>query len=146
MPPAAWNETRTDYPRDAAIHEVFEQQVQRTPTAIAVVFENAQLSYEALNRRANQLARRLRKLGVNRDVPVGVWMQRSPEMVIALLAILKAGGAYVPLDPSYPAERLAMMMDDTQMPIILTDKTWGAADYSSARAAIAVRGCGRFLR
>ncbi len=80
------------------------------------------MSYDALNRRANQLARRLQKLGVTRDVPVGVWMERSPEMVIALLAILKAGGAYVPLDPSYPAERLALMIDDTQMPVILTQE------------------------
>ena len=108
--------------------------MRRTPAAIAVVFENTQLSYEALNRRANQLARRLRKLGVDRDVPVGVWMQRSPEMVIALLAILKAGGAYVPLDPSYPAERLAMMMDDTQMPIILTDRNVGSGVLTAANA------------
>ncbi len=133
-PPAAWNETRTDYPRNAPIHQVFEQQVQRTPTAIAVVFENAHLSYEALNRRANQLARRLRKLGVNRDVPIGVWMQRSPEMVVALLAILKAGGAYVPLDPSYPADRLAAMVDDTRMPIILTDRNVGNGGLPAAHA------------
>ncbi len=122
MPAADWNNTRTDYPRDAAIHEVFEEQVRQTPDAAAVIFEKTALSYETLNRRANQLARRLRKLGVDRDVPVGVWMQRSPEMVIAFLAILKSGGAYVPLDPSYPAERLAMMIADTGMPIILTHK------------------------
>jgi amino acid adenylation domain-containing protein len=105
--------------------------VQHTPAAIAVVFENAHLSYEALNQRANQLARQLRKLGVNRDVPVGVWMQRSPEMVIGFLAILKAGGAYVPLDPSYPAERLAMMIDDTQIPIILTDRNLGSSGLAT---------------
>jgi amino acid adenylation domain-containing protein len=122
LPPAPWNETRTNYPRDVAIHEIFEQQVQKRPDAVAMVFEKKLLSYDALNRRANQIARRLQKLGVIRDVPVGVWMQRSPEMVIALLAILKSGGAYVPLDPSYPAERLAMMMEDTQMAIILTDE------------------------
>ena len=143
MPPAVWNETRTNYPRDAAIHEVFEQQVRRTPTAIAVVFENTQLSYETLNRRANQLARRLRKLGVDRDVPVGVWMQRSPEMVIALLAILKAGGAYVPLDPSYPTERLAMMIDDTQMPIILADTNVGSGEL---RAAARAHNCCSWMR
>ena len=129
-----WNNTRTDYPRDAAIHEVFEEQVRRTPDAASVIFEKTQLSYEALNGRANQLARRLRKLGVDRDVPVGVWMQRSPEMVIALLAILKAGGAYVPLDPSYPVERLTMMVNDTQMPLILTDRTIGNGGLTAAHA------------
>ena len=134
-PSAIWNETRTNYPHDSAIHRVFEQQVQRTPDAIAMVFENTHLSYDALNRQANQLARRLRKLGVDRDVPVGVWMQRSPEMVIALLAILKAGGAYVPLDPSYPAERLGMMMDDTGMPIILTHKNVRRDGLQTSHAA-----------
>jgi aspartate racemase len=120
MPPIEWNATRTDYPRDAAIHHVFEEQAQRTPTAVALVFRGAELSYDELNRRANRLARRLQKVGVTRDVSVGVWMERSLEMVIGLLAILKAGGAYVPLDPSYPAERLALMKDDARMPVILT--------------------------
>jgi aspartate racemase len=121
-PPAEWSGTRTDYPRDLAIHEVFEQQVKQTPSAVALIFQDTQLDYDALNRRANQLARRLQKLGVTRDVPVGVWMERSSEMVIALLAILKAGGAYIPLDPSYPAERLALMIGDTGMPVILTQE------------------------
>ena len=119
-PPIKWSGAHTDYPRDSAIHRIFEQQAQRTSSAIALVSQDTQFSYEALNGHANRLARRLQKLGVKRDVPVGVWMERSPEMVIALLAILKAGGAYVPLDPSYPAERLALMIDDTQMPVILT--------------------------
>jgi aspartate racemase len=121
-PPLEWSGTRTDYPRDSAIHKIFEEQAQRTPSGIALVYQDTQLNYDALNRRANQLARRLQKLGVNRDVPVGVWMERSSEMVIALLAILKAGGAYVPLDPSYPSERLALMIADTQMPVILTQE------------------------
>ncbi len=121
-PPIQWSGRRTDYPRDSAINALFEQQAQRAPSAIALVFQDTQLDYDALNRRANQLARRLQKLGITRDVPVGVWMERSPEMVIALLAILKAGGAYVPLDPSYPAERLALMIDDTRMPVILTQE------------------------
>jgi amino acid adenylation domain-containing protein len=119
---AAWNKTRTEYPRDSAIHEVFEEQAKQTAGASALVFQSTQLSYDALNRRANQLARRLQKLGVGRDVPVGVWMARSPVMVVALLGILKAGGAYVPLDPSYPTERLALMIADTQMPVILTQE------------------------
>jgi amino acid adenylation domain-containing protein len=134
-PPPKWNGTHANYPRDSAIHKVFEQQAQCTPSAVALVFQDTQLSYDALNRRANRLGRRLQKLGVNRDVPVGVWMERSPEMVIALLAILKAGGAYVPLDPSYPAERLALMIDDTQMPVILTQERMESGGTPKARTA-----------
>jgi len=130
-PPAQWSGTRSDYPRDSAIHKVFEEQAQRTPSAVALVFQDAHLSYDALNLRANRLARRLQKLGVERDVPVGVWMERSPEIVIALLAILKAGGAYVPLDPSYPAERLALVIGDTQMRVILTQ------DHLASAGAVA---------
>jgi len=118
--PAQWNGMRTSYPRDAAIQSVLEEQVQRTPTAVAVEFLGERLTYDELNRRANQLARRLQKLGVARDVPVGVFMERSSELLIAILAILKAGGAYVPLDPSYPAERIGLMIEDTGMPLILT--------------------------
>jgi aspartate racemase len=115
-----WNNTRTSYPRDAAIHQVFEEQAERTPSSVALVFEDARLTYDELNRRANQLARRLQKLGVRRDLPVGVCLDRSPEMVTALLAVLKAGGAYVPLDPAYPAERLALMIEDSEMAVLLT--------------------------
>ncbi|HWM25443.1 MAG TPA: amino acid adenylation domain-containing protein [Chthoniobacterales bacterium] len=115
-----WNETRTNYPRNATIHELFEEQAGRTPSAVAVVFGNAQLSYDELNRRANRLARRLQTLGAGQDIPVGVCMDRSLEMVTALLGILKAGGAYVPLDPGYPAERLGMMINDAGTPFILT--------------------------
>ncbi|HEX7518206.1 MAG TPA: amino acid adenylation domain-containing protein [Chthoniobacterales bacterium] len=115
-----WNDTRTNYPREASIHKLFEEQARRTPMAVAVVFEGTQLSYEELNRRANQVARRLQKLDVGRDVPVGVCLDRSSEMVIAVLGVLKAGGAYVPLDPAYPAERLALMIRDAGMQVILT--------------------------
>lgn len=115
-----WNDTRVDYPRGAAIHELFEEQTRRSPTATALVFGETRLSYDELNRRANRLAHRLQKLGVRRDMPVGISMERSPEMVIALLAILKAGGAYVPLDPAYPAERLALLIADTGAEVILT--------------------------
>jgi amino acid adenylation domain-containing protein len=119
LPLAEWNATRTDYPRDASIPELFEEQARRTPSAIALVFGATQLSYDELNRRANRLARRLQNLGVTRDVPVGVCLERSTEMVLALLAILKAGGAYVPLDPAYPAERLDFMIKDARMSVIL---------------------------
>jgi amino acid adenylation domain-containing protein len=130
MPLAEWNHTRTNYPREATIHGVFEEQARKTPSAIAIIFDGVQLSYDELNRRANQLARRLRELEVGRDVPVGVCMERSAEMIIALLAVLKAGGAYVPLDPTHPAERRALMIEDTAMCVILTDtknRTAGAA-------------------
>ena len=100
-----WNDTQTDYPKDQCIHQLFEAQVARTPEAIAVVFEDQQLTYDELNTRANQLAHYLQGLGVVPDVLVGICMERSLEMVVALLGILKAGGAYVPLDPGYPKER-----------------------------------------
>ena len=99
---AQWNDTATEYPRDRCIHQVFEAQAERAPDAVAVVCEDRQLTYRALNARANQLAHHLRALGVGPEVPVGVYLDRSLEMVVALLGILKAGGAYVPLDPAYP--------------------------------------------
>ncbi len=120
LPPAEWSGTRTNYPRDLAVHQVFEQQAQRTPNAVAVVFGESQLSYAELNQRANHLARRLQASGVTTGAPVGVWMERSLEMIVALLAVLKAGSAYVPLDPSYPVERLKLMIDDIETPVILT--------------------------
>ncbi len=98
-----WNDTAVDYPRDQCIHQLFEEQVARTPDAVAVVFEDRQLTYAELNARANQLAHYLRTLGVGPDVLVGLCLERSLELVVGLLGILKAGGAYLPLDPSYPA-------------------------------------------
>ena len=117
-----WNDTRTSYPRDKCIHQLFEEQVERTPNATAVVFEDGQLTYRELNKRANQLAQYLRKLGVGPEVLVGICVERSLEIIIGLLGILKAGGAYVPLDPAYPKERLAFMLDDTQAPVLLTQQ------------------------
>ncbi|MEH1791682.1 amino acid adenylation domain-containing protein [Nostoc sp.] len=115
-----WNNTETDYPQDKCIHQLFEAQVEKTPSNIAVIFENQKLTYQELNDRANQLAHYLQKLGVKPEVIVGVCMKRSPEMLIALLAILKAGGAYVPLDPAYPQERLTFMVEDSQTKVLLT--------------------------
>ncbi len=117
-----WNDNKTDYPRDLCIHQLFEAQAQRTPDAIAVVFEHEQLTYGELNRRTNQLAHYLRALGVGPEVLVAVCLERSLEMVIGLLGILKAGGAYVPLDPAYPKERLSFMLKDAQAPVLLTQK------------------------
>jgi amino acid adenylation domain-containing protein len=115
-----WNDTKTDYPRDSCIHQLFEAQAQRTPGAVAVVFEHEQLTYGELNRRTNQLAHYLRALGVGPEVLVAVCLERSLEMVIGLLGILKAGGAYVPLDQAYPKERLSWMLKDAQVPVLLT--------------------------
>jgi natural product biosynthesis luciferase-like monooxygenase protein/amino acid adenylation domain-containing protein len=115
-----WNDTRSRYPEDKCVHQLFEEQVERTPEAIAVVFENDELTYQELNHRANQLARELQRLGVGPDVPVGVCVERSLEMMVGLLAILKAGGCYVPLDPAYPPERLSFMLQDSQAPVLLT--------------------------
>ncbi|MBC1218452.1 non-ribosomal peptide synthetase, partial [Nostoc sp. UCD120] len=117
-----WNDTQVDYPQDKCIHQLFESQVARTPNAVAVVFENEQLTYHQLNTQANQLAHYLRSLGVAADVLVGLCVERSLLMAIALLAILKAGGAYVPLDPEYPPERLSHILEDTQVPVLLTQK------------------------
>ncbi len=114
-----WNATAVAYPRDRCIHELFEDQVSRTPDAVAVRFEGEGLTYRELNRRANQAARHLVSLGVGPEVLVGICMERSLEMVIGLYAILKAGGAYVPLDPTYPAERLAFMLADAQVGVLL---------------------------
>ncbi|MEH2284139.1 MAG: amino acid adenylation domain-containing protein [Nostoc sp.] len=117
-----WNDTQVDYPFDKCIHQLFEEQVQRTPDAVAVVFENQQLTYHELNCRANQLAHYLQSLGVEADVLVGICVERSLEMVVGLLGILKAGGAYVPLDPEYPKDRLSFMLEDTQVSVLLSQK------------------------
>ncbi|MBD2013421.1 amino acid adenylation domain-containing protein [Microcoleus sp. FACHB-53] len=117
-----WNDTWAEYPRTVCIHQLFEAQVERTPDAVAVVFDNEQLTYQELNSRANQLARYLQKLGVGPEVLVGICVDRSIEMLVGLLGILKGGGAYVPLDPAYPQQRLALMVSDSQMPFLLTQQ------------------------
>ncbi|MDZ7969593.1 MAG: non-ribosomal peptide synthetase [Nostoc sp. DedSLP03] len=117
-----WNHTQTDYPQQASIHQLFEAQVEKTPDAVALIFNNQHLTYRDLNNRANQLARHLRSLGIGTEILVGICIERSLEMVVALLAILKTGGAYVPLDPGYPQERLAFMLSDTQVSVLLTQK------------------------
>ncbi len=115
-----WNATKTGYPKDKCIHQLFEEQSARTPDAIALVFENQQLSYHTLNAKANQLAHYLKTASVQPDKLVAICMDRSIDLVIGLLAILKAGGAYVPLDPTYPRERLAFMLEDTKAQVLLT--------------------------
>jgi amino acid adenylation domain-containing protein len=117
-----WNNTAKDYPQEKCIHQLFEEQVERTPDAVAVVFEEKQLTYRELNAKANQLAHYLQSLGVEPEVLVGICVERSVEMIIGLLGILKAGGAYVPLDPNYPSERLAFMLEDSSVPVLLTQE------------------------
>ena len=114
-----WNDTARDYGDESRLHRLIEQQAAQTPDSVALEFEGQTLSYAEVNKRANQLARLLRLKGVGPDVLVGVFAERSFEMVLALLAILKAGGAYVPLDPAYPAERLAYMLEDAQISLVL---------------------------
>jgi amino acid adenylation domain-containing protein len=115
-----FNQTLRDYPADKCLHQLFEEQVERTPNAIAVVLEQQELTYDVLNQKANQLAYYLQKLGVKPETLVGLFVERSLEMVIALLGILKAGGAYVPIDPNYPTERIAYMMSDARLSVIVT--------------------------
>ncbi|HKN83791.1 MAG TPA: amino acid adenylation domain-containing protein, partial [Pyrinomonadaceae bacterium] len=115
-----WNDTTTDYALDRCIHELFEEQVVRTPHAPALVFENQQLTYDELNRRANQLAHYLRGMGVGVETRVGLHLERSLELVIAVLGILKAGAAYIALDVDYPLERKVYMLDDAAVSVLLT--------------------------
>src|SRR5579864_1887552 len=115
-----WNDTAVDYPLHIPLQKFIEDQVERTPDAVAVVFGSQHLTYRELNQRANQLAHRLRKLGVGPDVLVAVCAERSLELVIALLGSIKAGGAYVPLDPEYPTDRLQAMLLDANPPAVLT--------------------------
>ena len=118
----SFNQTEQDFPKYLCLHHLFEAQVSRTPDAIAVVFENQQLTYGQLNFRANQLAHYLQKQGVGPEVLVGILLERSVEMMVGLLGILKAGGAYVPLDVSHPAERLAFMLSDAKVKVLLTQQ------------------------
>ncbi|MDZ8228016.1 amino acid adenylation domain-containing protein, partial [Nostoc sp. ChiVER01] len=116
---ARWNQTQTEYPQQC-IHQLFEAQVERTPDAVAVVFADQNLTYAQLNQRANQLAHYLQKLDVKPEMPIGICVEPSLEMIVGLLGILKAGAAYLPLDPAYPQQRLAFMLSDAAVPVILT--------------------------
>jgi amino acid adenylation domain-containing protein len=117
-----WNQAQKKYPLDKGLHDLFEEQVRKTPEAVAVVYEESHLTYEELNRSANQLARYLKKKQVGPEVRVGLCLKRSVEMIVGLLGILKAGGAYVPLDPEYPAERLKFMLEESQAAALLTQE------------------------
>jgi surfactin family lipopeptide synthetase A len=115
-----WNNTTREYPQNKCIHRLFEEQVERTPDAIAVVFEEEYLTYQQLNAKANRIAHYLQSLGLAPEVLVGICVERSLYMIVGLLGILKAGGAYVPLDSAYPFERLGFMLEDSSVPVLLT--------------------------
>ncbi|TRV43485.1 MAG: amino acid adenylation domain-containing protein [Microcystis panniformis Mp_MB_F_20051200_S9] len=117
-----WNQTQQDYPQNLCIHQLFEEQVVKTPDAIAVIDREKSLTYEQLNQKANQLAYYLQNLGVKTEDLVGICIERSALMIIGLLGILKAGAAYVPLDPNYPPERLAYMLEDSAVSVLLTQE------------------------
>jgi amino acid adenylation domain-containing protein len=119
-----WNNTQVDYPKTHCIHQLFEAQVEKNPDAIALVFEDKQLTYQELNSRSNKLAHYLQRQGVGAEVLVGLCVDRSIEMLVGMLGILKAGGAYLPLDPSYPSERLSFMLEDAQVKVLLTQQQW----------------------
>ena len=121
-----WNETRTDYPRDKTVAQLFEEVAAEYPESVAVTFGCRQLTYRDLNARANRLAHRLRQLGVGPEVMVGCCLERSLELIVALVAVLKAGGAYVPLDPTYPKERFDFLLQDTHAPVMLTQRSVAA--------------------
>ena len=116
----SWNDTNVEFPRELTIHRAFEEQVSATPDSIAVVCDKEQITYRKLNERANQLGNHLQQLGVGADTLVGVYLDRSIDMVVGLLGILKSGGAYVPLDPAFPAERIALMLEDSESSIVVT--------------------------
>ena len=113
---------RSRYPTDKTIHELFEEQVARIPDAIAVEFGRDRLTYRELDHRANVLASELQKRGLKSEALVGLYVDRSIDMLVGLLGIMKAGGAYVPLDPSFPKDRLAFMAADAQIPILVTQQ------------------------
>ncbi len=115
-----WNDTQTDYPREKCVHELFEEQVRKTPDNIALIFENKSLTYRELDERSTKLAIFLQQNGVKPEALIGICVERSIEMMVALLGVLKSGGAYVPLDPDYPAERLEYMIEDSNIMFLLT--------------------------
>ncbi len=126
-----WNKTETPFPADAPLQVLFETQAERSPQAVAATFEHASLTYAELNARSNQLAHHLRDLGVDRGKIAALCVERSIDMVVALLAIIKAGAAYLPLDPSYPRDRIALMIEDARAAILITqEKVWNGLEQS----------------
>src|ERR1039458_2368782 len=134
------NQTEVDYPRENTIAQLFEQQVARTPDAVAVVSAGRSLTYRELDQRSNQLARHLQQLGVRPERLVGIAVERSVEMIVGLLAILKAGGAYVPMDPSYPVQRLTLMIEASDLPVVLATERTRSRLGKTARHIVSIDG------
>ncbi|MFP5264067.1 MAG: amino acid adenylation domain-containing protein, partial [Blastocatellia bacterium] len=132
---AEWNATSRDYPKDAFIHQMFERQALLTPNNVAAIFGEHQISYQELNEKANQLAHYLITRRAGPDVPVGICVNRSIEMIVGLLGVLKAGGAYIPLDPTCPDQRLAYMVEDCKASLILTQESFRQI-FSAIRAEV----------
>ncbi|HEY1350155.1 MAG TPA: amino acid adenylation domain-containing protein, partial [Ktedonobacteraceae bacterium] len=129
-----WNETAAPYPQHACVHELFARQAARTPDALALAFHDEQLTYSELDRRANQLAQYLQRNGVEPEMVVGVYLERSPALIIAIVGILKAGAAYLPLDSVYPPERLALILHDASAPLLLTCRQlWRQGEFAATR-------------
>lgn len=133
-----WNATAADYPRDKTVHQLFEQQVRQTPDAIAVVAGANRFTYRHVNHRANQLARHLRGMGIGPEQFVGIYLERSEQMVIAALGILKAGATYVPLDPMFPVDRLTMMADDAKLSAVVTQESLSSQSIAPDAATICI--------
>ena len=143
-----WNQTDKDYPRHKTIHQLFQEQAERTPDNIALVFENQQLTYKQLNEKSNQLAWYIRKQYKQKtkqelqpDTLIALCLNRSLEMVIGILAVLKAGGAYVPIDPNYPEERINYILEDTKAALkpIIQGKEKGAPSFEKFKKALIER-------
>ncbi len=136
-----WNDTAAEIPsKELCLHQLIEEQAARTPNQVALVFEQRKVTYGELNRRANQLANYLKGLGVGPDVPVGIYLQRSVEMVVGMLGVLKAGGAYVPIDPAYPSARIAWVIEDSKLGFILSTERIRAALPASPARVISMDG------
>ena len=119
-----WNQTQTNFPRDQSLDQLFELQVKQAPDALAVEWEQQRITYRELNQRANRLAHYLRKKGVESGKLIGIYLERSLETLVALLGVLKAGGVYLPLETAYPRERIAFILNDAQVPLLVTTKSW----------------------
>jgi surfactin family lipopeptide synthetase A len=135
-----WNKTRMGRSKETVLHELFEAQVARTPDAVALIFENEQMTYRELNEKSNRLASHLRSLGVGPDAPVGLYLERSFDMVVSLLATLKAGGVCLPLDPAFPADRLAFMLEETHAAVLITQERLKADLPSHSAEVVCVDG------
>ena len=134
------NKTDADYPRESTIPQLFERQVARTPDTIALVSAGRSLTYRELDQRSNQLARHLQQFGVRPETLVGIAVERSVDMMVGLLAILKAGGAYVPMDPGYPVQRIALMIEDSEAPVILATERTRSRLGQTARRVVSIDG------